>query len=159
MKWPTLVAMPSNIASYLESGLNGDRRADALVKLGCLEALGAITYEGGGVMPTRITVRDLPPDVPKARAVAEVVGERFKPAENEVEAFFRHWSDLHLRVTKLPFDVVRGRDTGVVRGLLKSFSLEDLKDIVTFFWNHRDHDEGTSIGYFKLQFEEIIAEE
>jgi len=157
VKWPTLVPMPSNIASYLESGLNGDRRADALVKLGCLEALGAITYEGEGVMPTRITVRDLPQEVPKAYATAEVVGEKYKPAENKVEAFFRHWSDLHLRFTKLPFDVVHRRDDGVVRGLLKQFSLEDLKGVVTFFWNHRDHDEGTSIGYFKLQFEEIIA--
>lgn len=109
-------------------------------------------------MPTRITIRDLPPLPAPAREIATAYQKRKPQVGGDIETLIRLWSSLHMREMQQPYDIAYGRDVGIVKALLRHATVEQLGQLVTFFWEHRNNEEGTTWTYFKLNHPRIVQE-
>jgi hypothetical protein len=109
-------------------------------------------------MPIRITIRDLPPLPASAREIATVYQKRPTQVGGDIDVLLRLWASLHMREMHQPYDIAYGRDVGIIKSLLRQATIEQLEQIVTFFWEHRNDDEGTTWTYFKLNYPRIVQE-
>jgi len=151
--WQGLIAAGKAVPTVRYAARNGT--GPALPSLRCLEALEFIRCEGGVLMATRIIVRDVPPRLPEgARRTAAVIGEKIQERP-EVFQFLTHWARLCGSATGVVYDEVSGRDIGIVKRMLATHSLDELRTLASFFWAHKQDNEVGTIPHFKSILAEV----
>lgn len=115
----------------LELRIGHNRLRDHLVTL---EELGFIKCKWGKLMPTTITVRDVP-DVPenvKQQVKHLPSGVRLDVQQSDINRFVAYWCEKYEQHRHSPYPVVRGRDHKLVHDLLENYSLDELKRLCWF---------------------------
>jgi hypothetical protein len=82
----------------------------------------------------------------------------YKPYDGPIDRFLRHWQRLYEREMRQSYDVVTGKDVGIVKNLLRQAPIDELLSVVTHFWEHRNDEEGTTLGYFKVAYRTIVQD-
>lgn len=138
-------------------GMSQNRAIEALNNL---EEYGFITFDTDSE-PARLIVRDVP-DLPAGEiaieAEAKAVQTMGEMADHEVETFLSYWNGLHYHYLFESYDVQKGRDTSVVKRLLKNVGLRNVKDVAKYYWANRNNEDPTDIGSFSRDFTEHSRE-
>lgn len=109
--------------------------------------------------PPTITLHSVPEVSPDAPPI-EKRGAPKTPWRT-VWAFVNHWCELHERHIEEPYPRPqrgRGRDTVIIDEILRTYSLETLKAVATWFFRHRRADEPSTLPYFQFHLPRMISE-
>jgi hypothetical protein len=110
--------------------------------------------------PPTITVNDVPEVDPDAPPVERRVGTPKTPWRTVWE-FVNHWCELHERHIEEPYPRPqrgRGRDTALIDEMLRTYSLETLKQVATWFFRHRRADEPSTLPFFQFHLPRLVSE-
>lgn len=76
--------------------------------------------------------------------------------------FINHWCELHERYIEEPYPrPSRGRgnrDTYIIDDMLRTYALETLKQVATWFFQHRKKDEQSTLAYFQFHLPRLVTE-
>ncbi len=126
------IPRPSTILEFRRAAHVGhDHLRDILRDL---EQLKFIKCEWGKLMPTTITVREVP-DVPETveRQVKHLPsGIRLDVSQSDINRFLAYWCEKFEQHRHEPYHVVRGRDSKLVHDLLETYGLDELKRLAWF---------------------------
>jgi len=115
--------------------LGHDRMRNILLDL---ERLGFIKCKWGKLMPTTITVREVP-DVPESveKQIKHLPsGVRMEVTRSDIQRFLGYWCEKFEQHRKTPYHVVRGRDSKLVSDLLATYGLDELKRLAWYLLAH-----------------------
>ena len=140
-------------ASYL--GMSQTKFQDRVLELEQRGFLWVDTDE----RPPVITVNDVPEVDPDAPPITK----RDTPptAWQTMWLFINHWCDLHDRRIEEPYprpERGKGRDTVLIDEMLRTYSLETLKSVATFFFKVRGAEEPSTLAYFKWHLPRLVSE-
>ena len=110
--------------------------------------------------PPVITVSEVPEVDPDAPPVV-MRKSAIKTPWRIVWGFINHWCELHERHVEEPYPRPQrgqGRDTVLIDEMLRTYSLETLKSVATWFFKHRRADEPSTIPYFQFHLPRILSE-
>ncbi len=110
--------------------------------------------------PPTITVNDVPEVDPDAPPVEKRVGAPKTPWRTVWE-FINHWCELHERHIEEPYPRPqrgKGRDTALIDEMLRTYSLETLKPVATWFFRHRQADEPSTLPFFNFHLPRLVSE-
>ncbi len=141
------------IASYLGMSQTKFRKF-----VGELEDKGFLSVEEEE-RPAVITINDVPEPDPDASPVMK----RNTPpsAWRTMWLFINHWCELHARHIEEPYprpERGKGRDTVLIDEILRTYSLETLKSVATFFFKVRRAEEPSTLAYFKWHLPRLVSE-
>lgn len=109
--------------------------------------------------PPSITLSDVPP-VP-ADAPTPTPKELSKTPWHTVWEFINHWCVVHERHVDAsyprPQRGKRNRDTMLIDEMLRTYSLETLKEVATWFLKNRREDEPSTIAYFNFHLPRLVS--
>lgn len=110
--------------------------------------------------PPAITVQSVPEVDPDAPLPAPK--NLPKTSWRKVWEFINHWCALHERYVEEPYPRPqrgRGRDTVDIDEMLRTYSLETLKAVATWFFDHRQKgEEPSTLAYFKFHLPRLVSE-
>ena len=123
-----------------------------------LEARGFLWIDTEERPPT-ITVQSVPDVDPDAPPVVK----RDMPATpwRTQWEFINHWCGLHERNVEEPYPRPqrgKGRDALLIDEMLRTYSLETLKQVASWFFRHRKADEPSTLAYFQYHLPTLISE-
>lgn len=110
--------------------------------------------------PPSIAVNAVPEVDPDAPPIAKRAGTP-KTAWRTVWEFINHWCGLHERNVEEPYPRPqrgRGRDTALIDEMLRTYSVETLKQVATWFFRHRRADEPSTLAYFNFHLPRLVSE-
>lgn len=110
--------------------------------------------------PPTITVSAVPEIDPDAPPVEKRAGALMTPWRTVWE-FINHWCELHERNVEEPYPRPQrgqGRDTVLIDEMLRTYSLETLKQVATWFFRHRRADEPSTLPYFMFHLPRLVSE-
>ena len=108
--------------------------------------------------PPTITVNDVPEVDPDAPPITK----RDAPETpwRTIWAFINHWCELHERKVEEPYPRPqrgKGRDTVLMDEMLRTYSLETLKHVATWFFKHRKAEEPSTLAYFNFHLPRLVS--
>ncbi len=109
--------------------------------------------------PPSIALNDVPEVDPNA--LAPPARKRPKTSWHLVWEFINHWCGLHERHVEEPYprpERGRGRDTVLIDEMLRTYSLETLKQVATWFFRHRRADEPSTLPFFQFHLPRLVSE-
>lgn len=109
--------------------------------------------------PPNISLHDVPEVDPNAPAPSPK--KRPKTSWHLVWQFVNHWCSLHERHIEEPYPRPqrgRGRDTMLIDEMLRTYSLETLNPVATWFFRHRRADEPSTLAYFQFHLPRLVSE-
>lgn len=108
--------------------------------------------------PPRITVNAVPEPDPDALPVkqANVPATPWRT----IWEFINHWCELHERHIEEPYPRPqrgKGRDTVLMDDMLRTYSVETLKHVATWFFKHRKANEPSTLAYFEFHLPRLVS--
>ena len=109
--------------------------------------------------PPLITLNSVPeidPDAPPIK-------KRDAPATSwrTIWEFINHWCGLHERNVEEPYPRPqrgKGRDVLLIDEMLRTYSLETLKQVANWFFRHRKANEPPTLAYFNFHLPTLVSE-
>lgn len=132
----------------------------AIEGLSILEEYGFVTFDTDNE-PARLIVRDVPylPDGEiSVQAELKAQATLKEMDDSEVETFLSYWNGLHYHYKFRSYDVVKGRDTSVVKRLITNVGLPHVKEVAKWYWAHRNEEDPTDVGSFSRDFTLLASE-
>ncbi len=109
--------------------------------------------------PPTITLNSVPEVDPDAPPVVK----RDVPATpwRTMWEFINHWCALHERNVEEPYPRPqrgKGRDVSLIDEMLRTYSLETLKQVANWFFRHRKANEPTTLAYFQYPLPTLVSQ-